>query len=481
MEGAGLCPKCRNLALDFDLELNQQLFDDPASTIMVERISLFMSTKLSRPRVHETLLFIALLSGPPALRVRDPSASLSGNADWSVLLNAAVWALGAFWVFLNLGGYVLKAKSIPRFGLLYGLVFLLVFCLYLSTLTSLVPILTLYRVSQILIAVFFGFFWVRRFGVDSTLKHLLGGYLTLSVAIAVAAFVAPDLVYTTATTESIYGTVNTDGDARLRLRGDSIANTGSVAAMGFVLLLSYPSVIGRRAIFLSMLALEVVLLALAQTRISFAIVLMFLLLALIRFPRATPLRSFLYFMAAITPILALKWMPTVLDYLLRSQENSASTLSDRLPLWQYIVSEVLERSPWTGLGLYANRTIASEYNPGLGTSHSAYVEIFSGGGILAFSVFVVILGIELFLALRLLLVFGDNPKVFAVVSLFFSTILIGITSEEMIIASPTSLTFWLMLSVIPTVGAVYTHAQRGEIGISQNNLTGSRVLPTTRR
>jgi hypothetical protein len=449
---------------------------------MVESTSLFMSTKLSKPRILETLLFLALLSGPPALRVRDPSASLSGDADWSVLLNAAVWALGAFWVFLNLGGYVLKAKSLPRFDLLYLLAFLLAFCLYLSTLSSLVPILTFYRVSQILIVILFGFFWARRFGIDSTLRHLLGGYLMLSIAIAVAAFVAPDLVYASGTIESVYGTANTDPDRGLRLRGDSIANTGSVAAMGLVLLLSYPFVIRRRTIFLSMLALEVVLLALAQTRASFAVVFMFLLLALIRFPRTTPLRAFLYFIAAIIPILAFKWLPTVLDYLLRDQEESVGTLSDRLPLWQYIVSEVLERSPWTGVGLYANRSIASEYNPGLGTSHSAFVEIFSGGGILAFSVFVLILGIELFLALKLLLIFGDNPKTFAVVNLFFSTIMIGITSEEMVISSPTSFTFWIMLSLLPmTAGEVYTRAQRGESGISQNSLIGSRVLPTARR
>lgn len=442
---------------------------------MVRRTSLFMSTKLSKPRVYETLLFIALLSGPPALRVRDPSASLSGNADWSVLLNAAVWALGAFWVFLHLGGYILKARSIPRLGLLYTLAILLVFCLYLSTLTSLVPILTFYRVSQILIAVLFGFFWVRRFGVDSTLRHLLGGYLMLSIAIAVAAFVAPDLVYTAD------NTVNTV-DRATRLRGDSIANTGAVAALGFVLLLSYPSVIRSRTIFLGMLALQVTLLALAQTRASFAIILLFLLLALIRFPRTTPLRYFLYFLAALIPILAIKWLTTVLEYLLRGQEDSVGTLSDRLPLWQYVVSEVLERSPWTGLGLYANRSIATEYNPGLGTSHSAFIEIFSGGGILAFSVFVAMLGVELFLALRLLIVFGGNPAVFAVVNLFFGTILIGITSEEMVISSPTSLTFWIMLSLIPaTAGAVYTQAQRGEIGISQNDPAGTRVLPTTRR
>src|SRR5918994_6513136 len=105
-----------------------------------------MGRHLSKPRIYDTLLFLALLSGPPALRVRDPAASLSGNVDWSILLNAAVWALGAFWVFLHLGGYLLKGRAIPRVGLPHILALLLVFCLYLSTLTSLVPILSFYRV-----------------------------------------------------------------------------------------------------------------------------------------------------------------------------------------------------------------------------------------------------------------------------------------------------------------------------------------------
>ena len=431
---------------------------------------MLVSRKISRPRIYETLLFIALLSGPPALRVRDPSASLLGNADWSVLLNAAVWGLGAFWVFLHLGGYVLKRRSVPRFEPLHILAFLLIACLYLSTLRSLVPILTFYRVTQIPIAVLFGFFWIRRFGIDSTLKHLLAGYLTLSVAIAVAAFVAPDLVYATI------------GEAKPRLRGDSIADSGAVAAMGIVLLLSYPAAIRSRAILLGMLALVVTLLALAQTRVDFAIVLLFLLLALARLPRSTPLRSLLYFLLALIPVaVMLNLTPIVESYLVR-EESSVSTLSDRLPLWQYVVSDILERNPWTGVGLYANRVITSAFNPGLGTSHSAYIEIFSGGGIISFVVFSVMLLVELFLAIKLLLLYGGTPGVFAATNLFIATILIGTTSEQMVISSPTSFTFWIMLSLLPAIGrTVYTHAQRGEIGTARNDLHSSRVLPATRR
>jgi len=431
----------------------------------------FLSEKLSKPRVYETLLFIALLSGPPRLRERDPFSSLSGAVDWSVLLNAAVWSVGAFWVFLNLGGYLIKGRSVPRFGLLHILAFLLAFCLYLSTFTSLAPILTFYRVSQIPIAVLFGFFWVRRFGVDSTLRHLLAGFLTMCIAIVVSAFVAPELVYTE-------DTILRD----TRLRGDSIANTGAVAAMGLVLLLGYPSGIRSRLIKLGMLALVLPLLALAQTRDSYVVVLLFVLLALFRLPRSTGLRAFLYALATSVPVVIMMgWTSTLFAHLVREQ-RSLSTFSDRLPLWQYTVSEVLDRSPWTGLGFYANRTITTAYNAALGTSHSAYMEIFSGGGILASLVFSVMVVVELFLALRLLLLYGRNPTVFSTVSLLFGTLLIGVTSEEMVISSPTSFAFWILLSLISALtSAAHTQAQGVEIEIREDDSSSSRVLPAARR
>jgi hypothetical protein len=425
-----------------------------------------LNNKLSKPRIYETLLFLAVMSGPPRLRARDEFASLSGQVDWSVLLNAAVWGLAGAWVFFHLGGYLLIRRSIPRFGPLHILAFLLVFCLYLSTFVSPALLLTFYRVSQIPIGILFGFFWLRRFGIDSTLKHLLAGYLLLSVAIGVSAIVAPELVYSN---ES-------------RLRGDSIANTGAVAMMGIIILLSYP-VIKSRALYVLILSPLIALLIMSQTRAAYAVMLVFILLALCRLPNSKPLRSFLYFSSLLVPVGAmLQWAPTVLDWITRAQEQyssqSIATFSDRLPLWEFTESIVMERSPWIGIGFYANRAITTEYNSDLGTSHSAYLEVFSGGGIVGVSIFSLMLLIELFLITKLFLLQGRNPVVFTTVALFFCTILIGITSEEMVVASPVSFTFWTLLSLIPIL---HTRTRRREVGIYRESSYGPRALSATRR
>jgi hypothetical protein len=436
-----------------------------------------MSYQRSKPRIHETLLFIALLSGPPRFRERDPLASLSGAVDWSVLLSAVVWGIAALWIFFHIGGYLLKGKSIPRFGLLHILAFVLVICLYLSTLASSAPLLTFYRVSQILIAVLFGFFWVRRFGIDSTLRHLLAGYVVMSLAIVVGAIIAPDLVY--AKEESN------------RLRGDSISETGAVTVMGLILLLSYPIISGHtRALAqatsylfsVALFALFFTLLVMSQTRAAFIAMLLFILLAFVRPPKNTSLRFFLYLMLILVPIvLWFDWASPIIEAGIR-QEGSVHDLSDRVPLWQYITAETLNHSPLLGFGFYANRAITTTYNQGLGTSHSAYMEIFAGGGVLSLSVFAILLVAELFLAVRLFVLHGANPKVFTVVSLFLTTLVLGVVSEAMVIASVTSFTFWILLSLIPLITLTATpKAQRGEIETNQYGSSSSRALPAARR
>ena len=433
-----------------------------------------ISYQLSKPRLYETILFIALLSGPPRLRVRDPLASLSGDADWSVLLSATVWGLAALWLFLNLGGHLLKGKSIPRFGPLHILAFMLIICLYLSTLASAAPLLTFYRVSQVLIAVLFGFFWVRRFGVDSTLRHLLAGYIVMSLAIAVSAIIAPDLVFV--------------GREGTRLRGDAISTTGYVTVMGLILLLSYPMIsmrtraLARATPYLLVVALLFTLLVMSESRTAFIAMLVFVLLAFVRPPASISLRSFLYILLVLIPVVVwFGWTSTIFEGAVRD-EKSVSTLSDRTPLWQYTMSETLEESPLLGLGFFANRATTTAYNELLGTSHSAYIEIFSGGGILSFSIFAILLVAEMFLVVKLFLLHGVNPKVFAVVSLFLTSLILGTTSEEMVIASPTSFTFWILLSLIPEITLMVSpKTQGGGIGTNQNGSSSSRILPAARR
>jgi len=146
------------------------------------------------------------------------------------------------------------------------------------------------------------------------------------------------------------------------------------------------------------------------------------------------------------------------------------------------MSETLEESPLLGLGFFANRATTTAYNELLGTSHSAYIEIFSGGGILSFSIFAILLVAEMFLVVKLFLLHGVNPKVFAVVSLFLTSLILGTTSEEMVIASPTSFTFWILLSLIPEITLMVSpKTQGGGIGTNQNGSSSSRILPAARR
>lgn len=441
--------------------------------------------KITKPRVYETMLFIALLSGPPRFRTRDTFDSLSGVVDWSVLLSAGVWALGAIWVFLNLGGHVLNRRSVPSFSAIHVLAFLFVGSLYLSTFASLAPTLTFYRVSQILIAILFCYFWVRRFGVDSTLKHLLAGYVTMSLAIAVAAIVAPDLVYTY---PHLGGEIAAaEGEAR-RLRGDLITNTGYVTALGIILALSYP-VVRIRALYLGILALFFVLLALSLTRGAYVVVAAFGLLAFIRSPENKPLRYSIYLsvytLLTLIPaalLLQLTWVTSKLSAWMVREPGSLGTLSARIPLWQYVLSESLEESPWIGVGFYANRMITTEFLPGLGTSHSAYVEVFSGGGILGITTFGMMLVALVYLTARLFLLRGKDPRVFAAAGLLLDTLLIGILSEEMIIASPTSFTFWALLSLMPMLfRMVPSPAEREVNGVGRQDSRGPRPLPAIRR
>jgi hypothetical protein len=86
--------------------------------------------------------------------------------------------------------------------------------------------------------------------------------------------------------------------------------------------------------------------------------------------------------------------------------------------------------------------------------------------------------IEMFLLGRLFLLQGREPVVFTIAALFVSTLLLGVTSEEMVIASPTSFTFWTLLSLIPMLNA---QMKRREVGIHRENSFSPRVLSATRR
>jgi len=389
--------------------------------------------KLSNPRIYESLLFIALLSGPPRLRIRDAYASLRGEIDWSVLISIIIWGLGAFWIFSKFAGHVVRKKQV-KLELMQRISIVFVCFLSLSILVSSAVFLTTYRISQIIIMILFCFLWIKSFGVESSIKHLFIGYLILNISIGIATIIAPDLVF-------IGGN---------RLRGDLVANTGAVAAMGLVLLLGYP-IMRKRIMYFLLLVIFVTLLLMSRTRSAYAAVFLFAFLAAVRSLKENPIRCLSrLFLLSIPIIIAFKWVPTVLEWLIR-ERGSIASLSLRIPLWRHVLSITFTHSPWVGLGFYATRPIMMSYNPDLGTAHSAFIEVLSGGGILSFLVFIIICTMLIFWLIKLLFMYTKDSTVFVVAGLFFTSIFIGLVSEEMVIASPTAFTFWMLVSLIPVI------------------------------
>jgi hypothetical protein len=307
---------------------------------------------------------------------------------------------------------------------------------------------------------------LNRFGERSLLIHLLGSCLALSSAIVLAALVMPDLVYT--------------GE---RLRGDFVANTGAVAAIGVVLSSSLGSP-RSRFLRLGLFVGGGARLLMAMTRAAYAAVLAFVGLAAIRRPQAVWFRALVMSIVVVVPsVLALELGSTIIPWIVRDSE-SVSTLSDRIPLWQHTIGVTLEESPLIGLGFYANRGVTTEYNPGLGTSHSAFVEVLSGGGLVAGSVFLLLILTLGGRASQILLSRETTAEAFAAASLLVSVLLLGVVSEEMVIASPTAFAFWSAVSLLSqSRGAALSGASgtfRGGRPSQPRHPTGSRGLPGVR-
>ena len=422
--------------------------------------------RLAVPRVLESALFLLLASGPPRFRARDPFDSMVGEIDSVIVLNALVWAAGALWIGFQLARRVVVGVSLPELRREQILALVLVVALLLSAVVSPAPMLTIYRVCQIAISVLFGALWLNRFGERSLLIHLLGSCLALSSAIVLAALVMPDLVYTGG-----------------RLRGDFVANTGAVAAIGVVLSSSLRSP-RSRFLRLGLLVGWGALLLMAMTRAAYAAVLAFVGLAAIRRPQAVWFRALVTSIVVVVPsVLALELGSTIIPWIMRDSE-SVSTLSDRIPLWQHTLGVTLEESPLIGLGFYANRGVTTEYNPGLGTSHSAFVEVLSGGGLVAGSVFFLLILTLGGRAGRILLSRETTAEAFAAASLLVSVLLLGVVSEEMVIASPTAFAFWSTVSLLSqSRGATLSGASgtfRGARPSQPRHPTGSRGLPGAR-
>lgn len=376
-----------------------------------------------------------MLSGPPRLRFRDLDASLRGDTDWVVFFHIGVWEFAGLWVLLQIYKRMQAQAPILHLRMPQILGLALVLCLAVSIVTSEAPSLTAFKVYQILVSLLFTQIFVERFGAQAALKTMLWGNALLSIAIAICAFLAPEMVWTVS-----------EADPQLpRLYGELIASTGVVSVLAIILLMTTVRKIWKPVPF-SLLALFFCLLVLSLMRTAYLTIFVFLGLVILRRPKIKPLRWFSYCFCSLLLLLgAFGRIPSLSHY--RSPETMW-TLSDRVGLWKHLVAVTLDRSPWLGLGYYsASRIHAPEHNPLLGTAHSMFVEVLAGGGLVSLALFLALcVTLSVYVA-RLIYLRRDRLS-FAFSALFIACLALGFMGET-IDSGPLALTFWCCASVIP--------------------------------
>ena len=379
------------------------------------------SNSPARPSLVTQFLFLLLLSGPPKFRLRDPNASLDLEIDWVIILQVVTWLFAAVWIALHWQ----RSNRVALTDRLQRWTIVLFSLLAFSALFSTAPAFTAFKVYQLVITFLFIAQVLRLYGLDQLLTSLFYGCAILALADIVAAFVMPDLVY-----------VATEFWGR-RFRGDLLAQTGEVSVIGLFLLLTIKSDLPRwKFTFWAVVLGSVLFLSLMRT--SYLVVLLVLLLAAFRPPPIPILRR-----TATLVLVALPFLCASLLSLLNEQRDVEDlwTLSDRLGLWNYLIEVTMRLGPWFGLGYFAaSRTYGPDYNPELGNAHSAFMEVFAGGGLLALAVF---LFIWLIVARRAWRLYTGTPTqiTFAVVSLFFASLFINAIGGELQ-AEPAGFCFW---------------------------------------
>ncbi|MGH9502873.1 MAG: O-antigen ligase family protein [Terriglobales bacterium] len=284
-----------------------------------------------------------------------------------MVFQVSVWVVGGLWTLYQLRKEF-RARSPMTLGLPDKLGLLMIVFLGLSAFLSEAPLLTSFKVGQILVSLLFTWFFVYRYGIAKCIDYVFLGSTMLCVAIAISAFAAPDLVLFS-------------DEGHMRLRGDPIAVMGTVGTYSTILLVMKSRQIPR-LVFWPLLAMLCTLLAFSLTRQAWFLVLASLLLYVARRSKGTFVRKLGFLFLAIFPFAFFFYiLPALQEY--RATE-SVATLTGRTDLWVYLVGVALLRSPWIGLGYYsASRIFGIDFNPGMGTAHSIFVEVFLGGGLVS--------------------------------------------------------------------------------------------------
>jgi O-antigen ligase len=382
-----------------------------------------------------TLLFLLMYSGPPKFRIRDPEASIRGDIDWVVVLHIIVWGLAGAWVLLQISKRDRARLLMARLRMPQKLGLAMILLLALSALISKAPALSAFKIYQMAVCLLFTQLFAQRFGCTSYLKHIFWGTTLLCAAIAACAFLAPDVVW-------LGSDFNPDPS---RLKGDLIASTGTVSALAIILLLASVRKIWR-VLPLALLGMFLWLLVFSLMRTAYLVVLGFFVLVLIKRPKAKSLKQFVYLAgASALALYAYHMVPSLSQY---REPRDIANLGDRLGLWRYLTDVTMTQSPWLGLGYYsASRIYGPQYNPGLGSAHSMFFEILSGGGVLCFLSFLALCAL-LSMYAAYLLYKNRDPFTFATVALFLATIIFGSMGDE-IDSGPVAMCFWYSATALP--------------------------------
>ena len=394
------------------------------------------------PKWFDSLLFLALMSGPPKFRGRDPYASLAGAIDLVVIVHIVVWTCGGLWVLARLYPTVVRRGILPAINPVQAVGALFIGALMLSMPESPGLLLTAFTLGQFAVMLSFTWVFTHRFGTAACLRHLFVGVSLLALAIVAALVFSPDLVAARSAADS--GIVI----GETRIVGGHLADLGNVALVGLVLCLSSVPPL-RAPIFWGAFSLFGGLLVLSRTRSAFIALLAFLVIGFTQ-GRGLRVRQLIVPLVAFAfGIFAMDAMTSTTQFLVRDTA-SISTMSDRIPLWQYLTSTVMREAPLTGLGYYAaSRVYATEYNRGLGDAHSTFFEVLVGGGILGAALYLILCGLLIWFAVRLLSLTRNRPSAVAAAGLLFVALIGGVTQPEALHAGPLGFAFWSTTALLP--------------------------------
>lgn len=386
---------------------------------------------LKKPSMFATLFFVLLHTGPPKFRFRDPEASLSGELDPAALIQVVVWILAGLW-----GSWQFFNDSTlgwRHFRSSYTLGGSVILCLIISIFVSLSPLLTAFKVFQVIVVVMFCYAFVYRYGIAAALDRLLVSNLILCAMIASAALVVPELIFFDSETGA------------QRLTGRGIAEAGIVGSFAIVLLFTTRRRIPR-PIWWATLVVLAYFLFLTLMRTAYFVVIVFFLLAFFRHKRMTDTRGTIAFVLITLGIV----VPIALsvDFSAYRDPESLYTLSDRIGLWTHYIERTLSQSPFFGFGFVSGpRILGLEYNPRLGSAHSIFFEVFVGAGLVGFLSFFLVFWKLSKAAISMLLKRHDQIS-FAISSLFVATAMHGVIGGELD-SGQVGFTFWLLMICIP--------------------------------